>query len=241
MRYSLIIIFFAFVNLSALSQKDTVVFDSFLVIFNDNFISIEKENNLILYQKQFTKPYHYTVDINGDSKLELIVVDSVFSNGKINFYFYLYSVRDKFTLIDSIFSGAYYPFLSYAEEISSIIIQTGNPEFEIFNKTEHTSLLPINVWKLEDDKILLVNDEVYEPFLFENENLIRLLNFYLVDSTFECKDLMNYKGIIASAYTNYILAGELSLSENFFNKYYNCNDKMGFKKQILDLIFPEAK
>ena len=37
-------------------------------------------------------------------------------------------------LIDSIISGSFFPFITYSEEIESMILETGNPDFEIFNK-----------------------------------------------------------------------------------------------------------
>lgn len=241
MRYSIFLIILILIQFDAHAQKDTIVFNSFIVTFENYYMTVDSENNSTFFKKQFTRPYYYTADADGDGMLELIVVDSILSKEKSTFYIYIYSGTDEFRLVDSIYSAAYFPFLSYAEEISSIIIETGNPEFEFFNREDEYYSLPINVWKMEDKKIILVNDEVYEPFLFENANLVRLLDYYLGSDSAECNEVSAHKNIIASAYANYINAGELSLAENFLNKYYSCTDKLDFKQQILDLIFPKAK
>jgi len=241
MRYSFLLIIIVLIQFNVHAQKDTIVFNSFIVRFDNNYMIAESKNNSTIYKKQFNLPYYYTVDADGDGLVELVVVDSVVSDTKTTFYIYIYSGTHEFKLVDSIYSSTYFPCLSYAEEISSIIIETGNPDFEIFNERGESSSLPINVWKMEDEKIILVNDEVYEPFLFENANYVLLLDYYLGSDSAECDEVSTQKGIIASAYANYINAGELSLGENFLNKYYTCPDKLDFKQQILDLIFPKAK
>ena len=93
---------------------------------------------------------------------------------------------------------------------------------------------------MENNELFLVNDELYEPFIFENGNLIQLLEYY-TENRNDCFVSQSNKGIIASAYTNYINAGEQSLASQLLKKYYLCEDVELFKQQIIDLIYPKAK
>ena len=122
-----------------------------------------------------------------------------------------------------------------------MIIETGIPEFAVFNQTANAVSLPINLWKVENNELFLVNDELYEPFIFENANLIQLVEYYTSDTTKDCSTSQLYKGIIASAFTNYMNAGEQSLAAQMLKKYYMCDDIENFKQEIIDLIFPKAK
>lgn len=241
MKYKLLSIIFILIQMISQAQPDSTFFNSFLVLFNDNFMSVEDDTKTLIYKHEFSKPFHYLTDIDEDGFDELIIVDSIINFNRLTFYIYFFNGKEEFKLADSIYSGTYYPFLTFAEEISKIIIQTGNPDFELFNLDNEFSALPINIWKYKDDKLILINDEVYEPFLFENENLIRLIDFYLTERPDDCSYIQKFRGIIASAFTNYINAGEHSLAEQFFSRYYPCSDRQDFKQQIIDLIFPQAK
>lgn len=241
MRYLLFHISLLLIQLITQAQTDSTALNSFLILFNNNFMTVENEQKVLIYKKQFNSSFSYLADIDRDGFDELIVVDSVYSNSKLIFYIYFFSGKVEFKIIDSIYSGTYYPFLTYAEEISNIIIQTGNPDFEWLNLEGETFALPINIWKFEEEKIIPANTEVYEPFLFENENLIRQLDYYVDQKFSDCTVVEKFKNIIASVFVNYLNAGEYSLAEQFYNNYYSCSDKLKFKQQILDLIFPKAK
>ncbi|NWF89707.1 MAG: hypothetical protein HXY50_09640 [Ignavibacteriaceae bacterium] len=240
MRYSYLIAVVFFQNLILLAQPDSSFFNSYLVLIHENLIQVKNDTGELVFNKQFSKPYAYQVDVDADSIDEFIVVDSTFNNGYLNFYIYLFSGFDEFQIIDSIYSGSFFPFITYSEEIESMVIETGNPSFEIFNQSAEVSTLPINIWKLENGVILPVNDELYDPFIFENNNLVQLLDFYTKNLN-DCSVSKRYKGIIASAFTNYFVAGEQSLAYQLLKKYYHCDDIEVFKQQILGIIYPEAK
>jgi len=87
----------------------------------------------------------------------------------------------------------------------------------------------------------LVNDELFEPFIFENANLSQLMDYYTHNKIMDCSTSQLYKGIIASSFANYINAGEQSLAAQIVKKYYVCEDVENFKQDIMDLIFPKAK
>lgn len=241
MRYSFFFIAFLLSQITLTAQADTTFFNSYIVLVDVNFMKVEDAKGQSVFQKQFYRPYEYLADIDADQFDELIVVDSIITDRKLSFAIYLFSGEDNFKLIDSIYSGSFFPFISYSEEIESMIIETGIPEFAVFNQTANAVSLPINLWKVENNELFLVNDELYEPFIFENSNLIQLIDYHTLDKPIDCSTSQTYKGIIASAFTNYMNAGEQSLATQMLKKYYMCDDIENFKQEIIDLIFPKAK
>lgn len=241
MKYSIQFILFLFVQITLKAQVDTISFNSFFVLIADNSMKVVNGKSELVFQKQFNRPYEYPADIDADKFDELVVVDSNFTDGKLNFTIYLFGSQENFKLIDSIYSASFFPFITYSEEIESMIIETGVPDFEIFNQTSELKALPINLWRLENGELLLVNDELYEPFIFENTNLIQLIDCYTKEKINDCSTSQRYKGMIASAFANYINAGEHSLAAQLLKKYYACEDIESFKQEIIDLIFPKAK
>lgn len=241
MRYSILFIAFFFAQITVKAQTDTTFFNSYLVLVEKNFMKVIDAKDELVFQNQFYRPYEYLADIDTDQFDELIIVDSIIADGKLDFTIYLFSGEENFKLIDSIYSGSFFPFITYSEEMESIIIETGNPEFEKFNQTSEAASLPINLWKVENNELFLVNDELYEPFIFENINLIQLIDFYTHDKIMDCSTSQLYKGTIASSFANYINAGEQSLAAQMLKKYYVCVDVENFKQDIMGLIFPKAK
>jgi len=241
MRYSFFFIAFLLSQITLTAQADTTFFNSYIVLVDVNFMKVEDAKGQSVFQKQFYRPYEYLADIDADQFDELIIVDSIITDGKLSFAIYLFSGEDNFKLIDSIYSGSFFPFISYSEEIESMIIETGISEFAVFNQTANAVSLPINLWKVENNELFLVNDELYEPFIFENSNLIQLIDYHTLDKPIDCSTSQLYKGIIASAFTNYMNAGEQSLAAQMLKKYYMCDDIENFKQEIIDLIFPKAK
>jgi hypothetical protein len=228
-------------QVNLIAQIDSTVFNSFLVLVQDNLMKVEDSTGSLIYQKQFYKPYEYLANIDGDDFDELIIVDTVMADDKLNFTIFFFNGEGNFMFIDSIYSGSFFPFISYSDEINSMIIETGISDFDKFNQTSEVSSLPVNLWKIENDELMLVNDDLYEPFIFENANLVQLLDFYAHEKGLSCSTSQFYKGVVASAFTNYINAGEQSLATNMLKKYYLCDDIELFKQEIIDLIFPEAK
>lgn len=240
MKYSYLILILFFQQIILHSQVDSTYFNSYLILILENLMKVENEKGELIFEKQFYKPYEYQTDIDADSIDELIVVDSILTDGKLNYVIYIYNGEENFVLIDTIYSGSFFPFVTYSDEIESMIIETGIPAFEIFNQTVDVAALPINLWKVEENELFLVNDELYEPFIFENGNLVQLLQYY-TNERLDCPVSQMYKGIIASAYTNYANAGEQSLASQLLKKYYVCDDSENFKEEINEIIYPKAK
>lgn len=240
MKYFLIATYFL-LHTTITAQTDTTVLNSFFVLSSRNEIKVLDPDGTIVFSKSFHQPYQYLADVDDDQFDELIVVDSIINQNKLYFTIYLFNAEGKFNLIDSIYSGSFFPFITYSEEILSLIIETGNPEFEKFNRGNELVSLPLNLWKVENNEVIKVNDEVYEPFNFENANLLQLVDYYFQEKGFTCTTTESYNGILAAAYANYINAGEQSLAGNLLKKYYLCEDIEQFKQEIIQLIFPEAK
>jgi len=241
MKYSSLFITILFIHITLNAQVDTTSFNYFLVLIEGNYLKVENAEGEVIYKKLFHRPYQYLADIDADQFDELVVVDSISTADNIDFVLYLYSGEEDFMLIDSIYSGSFFPFITYSEEIDSLIIETGIPEFEIFNQSNETASLPINLWRVKDNRLYLVNDELYEPFIFENSNLIQLLDFYTHDKIIDCSTSQLCKGLIASVFINYINGGEQSLATQTLKKYYVCDDIEEFKQEILHLIYPKAQ
>lgn len=226
---------------SAAAQIDTVYSNSHFILIENNILHVKNSNNQTIFKKTFTRPYVYFANVDDDDLDELIVVDSLWKNDRYEFMFYIIAANKNFKIIDSIYSGTFFPFITYSEEKNSLVIETGNTDFDIFNNTSLPSFLPINLWKVQNDKLFLVNDFYYEPFLFENANLIRLLDYYMNEKVMDCDASIQLRGLIAAAFANYINAGEHALASQFLTKYYLCDDLETFKQEMIDLIFPKAK
>jgi len=140
MKYSILFIFFLFIQITLKAQVDTISFNSYFVLIEDNSMKVVDAKSELVFQKQFYRPYEYLADIDADQFDELIIVDSIITDGKLNFTIYLFTGEENFKLIDSIYSGSFFPFITYSEEIESMIIETGIPEFEIFNQTSEASV-----------------------------------------------------------------------------------------------------
>ena len=240
MKIFLLLLFFLLPSF-IIPQVDSLYFNQFLVLTENNTIKIQDTSSREVFIKTFVRPYEYTADLDNDNFDELIVVDSMIVNDRLSFSIYLFDGDENLRLIDSIYSGSFFPFITYSDEINSIIIEAGNPEFEKFNHSNEFSSLPISLWKIDYDRLLLINDDVYEPFIFENNNLTQLLDYYSTEKGNSCEVSQSLKGLIASAFANFMNAGEHSLASQLLKKYYLCDDLEIFKQNILELIYPEAK
>lgn len=187
-----------------------------------------------VYHKEFSNPNINTIDLDGDGIEEIVVVDS----SDNNYAFFIFNTIDDFSLIDSISSGAVYPYISENEEAAGIIIIAGNTEMLRFNNGAEI-FLPLNVWKYDAGELHLINDEIYDIFISENEMLLNYL-----ESEFsgrgDCGLSIKLKGVITAAYVNYLNAGESSFASHLIKKYYLCDDAESFKIEINNLLFKEA-
>ena len=223
-------------SINLYAQEDTLSFDNFYLTFQNKELNVLDNNNKIIYQKKFINPSPYTSDLNDDNSDEYLVLDSTVNKGMPWFTLYIYNTTDQFSLTDSIVSGTTEPYETTSGDLGGTIIVSGNTDFEQFNKVSDNYFIPINCWRYEDSAIFLVNDEVYNVFINENESIINYLDDYFNDNPKSCTETDSVKAAIATAYVNYINAGEKSVASQFLKNYYLCEDLPKFKQELNELI-----
>ena len=231
-----VLFFLLLFTINSFAQQDTLSFDNFYLIFQNNELNVFDNSNEIVYQKKFTNPSQYVSDLNDDSSDEYLVLDSTINDGLPWFTLYIYNTTDKFSYIDSIVSGTTEPYETTSGDLGGTIIVSGNTDFEQFNKGKDNYFIPINCWRYEDSAIFLVNDEVYNVFINENESIINYLDDYFNDNPKNCSGTDTVKAAIAAGYVNYINAGEKSVASQFLKNYYLCEDLPKFKQKLNELI-----
>jgi hypothetical protein len=176
----------------------------------------------------------YDLDLDGNSELIIIENDSLKNSGNI---IYLFNTLDEFFLIDSIPAGITEPLVISPDEIPYPVILCGNPDFEIFFSENSENYEPINLWKFEQGELYLANEDVYDIYISENENLLGYLTAELEDKPPDCANVKPLLSAISAAYANFVNAGETSSAAQFLTKYYPCDDIETFKKTLDELLF----
>jgi len=234
-------LFFSFLTQISFAQNHSYPFEFFTAnIEGTNLNVITPEKNLI-FKKEFFHPASYTSDIDEDGIDELIVIDSILSNGKTSFNLFVFNTLVSFYLVDSISSGSFLPYETASEETAGMIIVSGNPLFEIFNKGVTEFFLPVNCWKYEDAALSLVNNEIYDIFISENEFLIDYIDKFYSENGEDCSTSLKIKPAIAAANANYINAGEESVASQFLKNYYLCDNIEEFRNQINELLSKDSE
>jgi hypothetical protein len=230
-RFLLLIPFF---TLFLQAQQTTFGFDPFTIKLDQNRMEVfEGSKNISNFS--FRNPSENSVDLDGDSLVEFIIIDEYEENGRQLFVLYIFNTVDTFFLVDSIHSGIVEPFIIYSEEVEDFILITGNSAFVSFLDDE-ADFLPVNCYKYETGELLQVNDEVYEVFISENDQLLEFIEEYFVANIKNCANSKNIISAIASAYANYINAGEPTLATQLISNYYYCEDKNSFIEKMKDFI-----
>lgn len=219
--------------------------------YNPDSLSIEIKNselkirsaNSIIYEKKFDHPTGFFADLDEDGLNEYLVIDSSSINNFPFFTLYVFNTIDSLYLVDSIKSGSTAPYLfnissdeNNPNEAGKTIIVTGNYLFDQFNLDKENIFLPVNCWLYEGSSLFLINDEVYDFFLNENDSIINFIEEYFSSHPENCSSSENVKSAIASAYANYLNAGEKSIASQFLKKYYLCDDIEQFKIKLNSLI-----
>lgn len=175
------------------------------------------------YTKQFFRPELSEIDLDSDGNNELIIIDTSFFNNLSSFEIFIYSTLDSFYLVDSILSAIYYPSIIFSEETESNILVIGDSEFLKFvKKDEKFPTVPISIWKYEEGELFNINDEIYEPFVNSNENLLNFLDNFEPIINEDCNESEKFTSVIVSIYVNFIRANENSNSQQFIKNYYLC-------------------
>lgn len=209
--------------------------ESFLINLDDNILLVEDIEGAEIYSKSFFNPFPYLVDLDNDRVNEFLIRDKNESGPE--YLLYIYNLLDTFYLSAEINSGITEPFHTTTGELEGLIIVTGNSDFSYLSAGNEVKSLPVNCWKYEDGEIYSVNEEIYEIFITENENLLVKLESEENDN---CSRTEQLKALMASVYINYLNAGEKTSAENFLRTFYLCEDLNSFKEE-LDNIFMEYK
>lgn len=208
---------------------------SFSIKFENSLAYAFDENGKNVFQGKFYHPSGMISDLDADGVDEFIIIDSNSVNRKTVFTVSIFNTVDSFYLVDSINSGGTSPYFQVNEETNKVTLITGNPDFDNYNANPEFFFSPLDCWKYESSELSLNNEEMYELLLTENENIIEFLENYRWNSD-SCSTSKEILGAIASAFANYINAGETAIAYQFLRKYYMCCNLDLIKKEFLELL-----
>ncbi len=231
MKYIFLLFFLFTISQNSFSQGTDFSINNYSFKINNSELTVFK-NDSLLYEKKFSNPSPDSVDLDNDGVSEFEVIDSTVSSESVFYTFYVYSTLDSFFLADSIYSGITIPYEAETDDVQGKIIVTGNPFFDHFNGGNDTKFSPINCWKYESGVVYDVNDEVYDLFMNENDDIIDYLDNYFQSKESNCINSREVLGAIAAGYANYINAGEETSADKFLSTYYFCLDKDKFKQDL---------
>ena len=231
----------SFLSQSFPQNENEFVTELFTLTLNNKSLSVIDKIGKETYTNAFNNPVGFLADLDMDGNDEFLVRDSVVTlDNEAQYELYIYNVLDTFFLARKINSGTTEPYESDSGEIEGLIIVTGNTDFSYLNENSEFISLPINCWKFEDGEVYIINDEIYDQFMTENNTISSTLDNFLAGNKNNCDASLKIKSLIASAYINYLNAGENSAASNFMRTYYPCDDAEQFKKE-LDNIFSNEK
>ncbi len=235
----LFFLFLFIISAAAAFPQQIFTFDLITVQLHDSLLTVaDNETNNVIFKMPFNNPRDYTVDLDGDSVDEYIVIDSSTAGDLPDYTIYIFNTLDEFSLADSIRSGTTQPYDMFSNEEGGEIIVTGNPDFESFNSDNDESdiFLPINCWKYESGQIYIVNADIYDLFIQENEEIIDYLDSFTESGEYNCDLSRQNMSAIAAGYANYINAAEVSIASQFLKKYYLCADVNDFLRNINQIL-----
>jgi hypothetical protein len=235
-RPYLILSYFILISQISFAQNESYPFELFTANIEGTRLSVVTLEQNLIFKKDFVHPAGYTSDLDEDGINELLIIDSIPSDSRTNFKLFIFNTLDSFYLVDSINSGGLPPYETASEETAGMIIVSGNPLFDLFNEGVIEYFVPINCWKYEDAALFLDNNEIYDIFISENEYLIDYIDEFYLENGVVCTTSQKMKAAIASAYVNYINAGEESVASQFLKNYYLCEDFEEFRNQVNVLI-----
>ena len=231
---SLIILAVSFHSV-AFSQDQLYTFDQFNAKIKDSVLRVTDKNDNLIYHEKFNDPSDMVADLDGDGINEYLVTDNKTEGWKTYYTLYVFNTLDTFYVAKKINSGMIEPYTIESKEIDGLTIVSGDENFDQFISDTTNLFLPINCWKFENGEIYNCNDDVYDPFIAENDIILDFLDKSLDSDSINCKTITFYKSAVSSGYTNFMRAGEHSIANQFLKKYYLCDDIKSFK-QLLDKL-----
>ncbi|MDP4174872.1 MAG: hypothetical protein Q8933_12925 [Bacteroidota bacterium] len=218
------------------AQDTTFSVENFNIKFESSKLTVT-DNDEKVYQRDFSDPISFTLDLDSDGVDELLVSDSEEKDGLSYYTLYVFNCTGSFFLTDSIYSGLKEPYVFDSDEINNIVIVTGSPDFDSLYVPElEVAYSPLICWSFVDTSLAIVNDQLYDPFIDENNKNIELMDAIYKEKGKDCKITESLKQIIATTYANYIYADEKALAERALVQYYYCEDLKQFKENIEKLL-----
>lgn len=208
-------------------------FNNLRASFEDGLLNVKTSTDSSIYSRAFNDPVLYAQDLNADSADEFIVVDYQ-QNGKNYVYnMYIYKIFDEFSLVDSLYSGLVEPYFEINSELNKTILVAGDPEFDFLNNPDSDETYsPMRCYAFEDDFIVSVDDELYDIYIKNNDEIISFLDeFYQTNGKIPA-NTEKVKAAIAEVYINYLSAQEKALAQKFIDSYYFSADKESFIIQL---------
>jgi hypothetical protein len=224
---------FSLLFINVYAQQGSSEAKPFDVKFRNGIMEVSAGEKIV-EKFTFRNPSENYIDLDDDGIDELLIIDNYEEKGKELYSLYLFNLIDTFFLADSISSGITEPYIIYSEEIEDYVIVTGNPFFLEFTGGD-AEFLPVNCYKYETGEVFQINDEIYDVFITENEPLFDFISRYSRTGK-DCEASRNIISAIASAYANYINAGEPTLASHLVTEYYYCDDKDEFIAKLNEII-----
>ncbi|MGE5436824.1 MAG: hypothetical protein ACM3O3_06315 [Syntrophothermus sp.] len=232
------ILFIIILYSASFAQDTTFTFDDYNISVTNGILSVEDSAAGLTFTKKFSNPVVDVIDLDDDGVNEILIKDFTVQNSKNNYSIYVCKdLENGFAISDSIESGSVEPY-SISSDSMEYVLVTGNPKFDKYNENNEEVYSPINCWKYEGNQLVLINDEFYDIFINENENIINYLDEYFDVNKKDCNSSKAVLAAIVSAYINYLNAEEHTLALQIIQNYYFCTDKDNFKKQ-LDILNEE--
>jgi hypothetical protein len=219
-------------------QEQQFEYAGFTVSVNEKKISAASDFGIELFEKSFNHPNYLSYDLDEDGVDEIVVIDTTFQNENPFYTIFIFNTIDSFYLCDSIYSGTFPPYFTTTEEFNGKIIIAGNSLFEKYNNGTEDFFLPVNIFSFEECEVYNLNNEIYDFFITENEQIIDYIENYFSFRK-DCASAKLIKGAIAAGYINYLNAGEVVSANQFLSRYYLCDDINSFKPELNHLYKKE--
>lgn len=230
------IFFLLIFNSFLFSQQDEYSTDFLKISLNNKILSVQDNDGEEIYTNQFENPFGYLTDLDTDGNDEFLVKDQTNADSIAEYSLYVYNLLDTFYLAGIINSGVVDPYEATFDEIEGLNIISGNPTFSYLNKNSEFRSLPLNCWKFLEGEIFSINNELYEIYITENKNIFLTLDSFIAENKKDCDTSLKLKSLIASAYINYLNAGENSIASNLIETYYFCDDTDAFRQKLDDFF-----
>jgi hypothetical protein len=237
LKYCLYFLLLLLINSLQILYSQNDLSTSYKIAIQDSKLCVKDQANNIVYERLFYSPVGKFVDFNHDGLDEYFVKDAKVDGAYTYYTAYVFSQKDSFCLVDSVYSGLTEPSVIVSDEVNTTVLVTGQPELDSLNILYNPDNLytSFNCFKFEKEKFYNANDEFYDIFVNENDLLISYIEKEYNKNSKQCAKTKMLKPAIAAVYLNLLKASEVVMAKQFINNYYFCEDKEEFIKFLKDL------